>query len=160
MNMMYLLLYLSLFFFLIIILCVIIFIYIRKFKDFVIYIRKNNNHTVYRCNLRDSDSVEVEESVYPLETVKHETTGKRIVYIDEGNYNKCRDISHLMDSWIDSKTAIKIMNDKHIRDIVSGKDNVLDMLIMIGAISSIIGTIGIAYLVYGMSQLLKLVPKV
>ena len=130
-----------------------IFIIFKLPKDKVIFVRKDEGIDLFTVNLKKKTHVIIEEGVYPLsgKAVKFTSKGHRIVAFDEGNYLAPRILEHKSDKWLDSKTAWKVMNDEHIKKLMTVETPVKDIMMYIGIAGSIVA--GIASVISVLIQL-------
>jgi hypothetical protein len=125
--------------------------------DWVVMIRKTGNPDFFRINLKGKDHFIFNKGLYAIDnnTTKFTSNGKKVVMKSEGNFMKDLVIDHNLDTWIDSQTAMKILNDKHIQEIVSPDDSSKELLMMIGAVCSIVGSLLTAFILLILLGIIK-----
>ena len=121
-----------------------IFILLKMPKDKVIFVRKDDGVDLFTVNLKKKTHVVIENGVYPISglAVKFTSKGHRIISFDEGNYLAPRVIQHKSDNWLDSQTAWKVMNNKHIQQLMTIQTPVKDIMLYIGVVGSVVAGIG------------------
>jgi hypothetical protein len=84
--------------------------------------------------------------------------------VSEDNYIDALQFNHKLNTWVSSKTALKILNDRHIQEVIDPSVSGKELLMIIGAICAIVGCIASVVILLIVLQVIKVgiavVPKV
>ena len=114
--------------------------YIKRYNtDLMLMIDKNNRWTLINQNFSGKTETKVKDKAYFLQE-KCGLVNKRgkALYVFAQNKPQPLQLDYNKSKWLDSKSLMAIINNKLVQMIVKPKENVRDILILLGAIGGLV----------------------